>query len=154
MLTLRHSSSTSGWPLFDKSCGHWLSDKRRNLGSRCHLTAKHRTGIPGETSSDTFSSPGMCFHGEGSASVGISPTVTDTNGLNSLASLRIHTRTILLSKNRMTFTNWKRDSCTMVLHNREAKTAPWSSRSGMVNLSYQPRHSGLHCNKAYVVLSI
>ena len=153
LLTLRKSSSTWGWSLFDESCRHWLSDKRRNLGPCCHLSAKHRTGIPGETSSATFSSPGICFHWEGSASFWISPTLTGTNGLNFLASLPIHTRTILLSKNRMTFTNRKRDSCTMVLNNREPKTAPWSSKRGMVNL-FQQRHCGLRCNKAYVVLSI
>ena len=134
LLTLQHSSSTSGWSLFDESCGHWFSGKRRNSGPCCHLSVKLRTGIPRETLSATFSSPGICFHWEGSVLVWISPTLTDTKGLNFLASLRIHARTISLSKNRMTFSNWKRDSRTMVLHSLEAKTAPWSYRRGMVNL--------------------
>ena len=76
-----------------------------NLGPWSHLSAKLRTGIPGETSSATFSSPGICFYWEGSVLVWISPTLTDTNGLNFLASLRIHARTISLSKNKMTFSN-------------------------------------------------
>ena len=129
--TLWHSSSTLGWSIVDKSYGHLFSGKRRNLGSCCNLSTKFRTGMPRETSSTTFISPGMCFHWECSVLVWISPTLTD---INLLASLWIHARTIVLSRKRIIFSNWKQDLSTMLIHSRKAKTAAWSSRRGMVNL--------------------
>ena len=55
--------------VFDKSCGHSFSGKQRNLGPYCHLLAKSFTGVPRETSSATFNSPGICFHWVGSVLV-------------------------------------------------------------------------------------
>ena len=96
LLSSRHSSSTSDWSLFDQTCGHRFSGKRRNLGPCCHLSAKLRTGIPRKTSSATFSSPGICFHLEASVLVWI-----PRNTAGELRTMR--TGVLLLSRLR---TSW------------------------------------------------
>ena len=74
-----------------------------------------------------------CLHWDGSELLWISATRADTNGLNSLAWLRIHDNTMLLSEKNTTFSNCSLDSSAMDWYSLVASTAACSSRRGMVS---------------------
>ena len=89
--------------------------------------------MPLDTSSATFTSPGICFHWSGSELLCISPILVDTNVLNDLACERIHANTIMLSRKYTTFSNWNLDSSAMVFPRRVANTAACNSSLGIVS---------------------
>ena len=130
---LRCSFSTSFRSAIELSWGHSSSSSRKYSGPCFHLPISRCAGIPWETSSATFNSPGTCLHWDGSELLWISATRADTNGLNSLAWLWIHDNTMLLSETNTTFSNCSLDSSDMDWYSLVASTAACSSRRGMLS---------------------
>ena len=65
---------TSFWSAVGASWGHSSLESRRNSGPCFHLPVSNCAGIPRETSSAKFNSPGTCLHCKGSQLLQVSAT--------------------------------------------------------------------------------
>ena len=91
--------TSSGILIEHNSFGH--SSGNFKSGPFFHLSIVCWAGIPLDTSSATFFSPETCLHWSGSDLLWISAIQAETNGLNSLAWLWIHERTMWLLEKKI-----------------------------------------------------